>query len=157
MGPGESVGTEIMETASELGRLIAEAGWNLLTGGRNTGVMHAASKGACLAGGTVVGILPGSTGEGMSEYVTLPIITGMGHARNVINILSSDAVVVCGMGPGTASEASIAIKSGKTVVFTCTEPETFTFFSRIAPLQCMSANSPAETMTLLKTILKVHL
>jgi uncharacterized protein (TIGR00725 family) len=154
MGPGESAGAEITRTAEEHGRLIAEAGWHLLTGGRNAGVMHAASKGACLAGGTVVGILPGSSKDDMSEYVTLPIITGMGHARNVINILSSDAVVVCGMGPGTASEASIAIKSGKKVVFTCIDTENFSFFNRIAPTKCLQAESAAETITMLKSILK---
>lgn len=157
MGPGESAGDEITKTALELGRLIAEAGWHLLTGGRNAGVMHAASKGAYLAGGTVVGILPGSTKDGMSEYVTMPVITGMGHTRNVINILSSDAVLVCGMGPGTASEASIAIKSGKKIVFTCIEPETFHFFSRMAPLQCLHAKSAPEAIEALKTNLKEQL
>jgi uncharacterized protein (TIGR00725 family) len=69
-------------------------------------------------GGTVIGVLPGDSHDGMSDFVTIPILTGMGSARNVINILTADVVVVCGMGPGTASEAALALKHDKPVMFT---------------------------------------
>jgi uncharacterized protein (TIGR00725 family) len=107
-----------LKHAEKLGRFIAENNWVLLTGGRNTGVMDAASKGAFEAGGSVIGVLPGDSHDGMSDFVTIPILTGMGSARNVINILTADVVVVCGMGPGTASEAALALKHDKPVMFT---------------------------------------
>jgi Predicted Rossmann fold nucleotide-binding protein len=59
MGPGESATSTDLENAYQLGQLIAEAGWILLTGGRNVGVMDAANKGAKSANGLTVGILPG--------------------------------------------------------------------------------------------------
>jgi len=43
MGPGTGAKAQDLENAYELGRLIAERGWVLLTGGRNVGVMDAAS------------------------------------------------------------------------------------------------------------------
>jgi uncharacterized protein (TIGR00725 family) len=61
----------------------------------------------------VVGILPDDNAAAAAE-VDLAISTGMGQARNVINVLASDVVVICGPGgPGTASEAAHAIKAGK--------------------------------------------
>jgi uncharacterized protein (TIGR00725 family) len=153
MGPGEPADERVMDTAVELGRLIAEAGWHLLTGGRNAGVMHAASKGACLAGGTVIGILPGTSHQGMSDYVTIPVLTGLGHARNAVNILTADAIVVCGMGLGTASEASLALKNGKKVIFTMVTESDTAFFSRIAPNSCLQADGAPETIAALRKVL----
>jgi uncharacterized protein (TIGR00725 family) len=40
----------------------------------------------------------------------------MGKARNVINVLSADVVVVCGGGPGTASEAAHALNTGRPLI-----------------------------------------
>ncbi|CAK6693479.1 hypothetical protein [Synechococcus sp. CBW1107] len=41
----------------------------------------------------------------------------MGQARNVINVLSADVVVVCGGGgPGTASEAAHALNAGRPLI-----------------------------------------
>ena len=88
MGPGDTATDEEMRTAYDLGKLIAQRGWILLTGGRNCGVMHTAGRGAKAAGGTVVGILPGADTGDMSESVDIPIVTGMLAARNSINVLS---------------------------------------------------------------------
>lgn len=59
MGPGDNATKEECDSAFELGKLIANKGWILLTGGRNVGVMEAASRGAKEAGGLTIGILPG--------------------------------------------------------------------------------------------------
>ena len=75
--------------------------------------MDEVSKGAKDAGGLVVGVIPTSDRSGCSDAVDIAIVTGMGNARNNINVLSSDVVVACGMGPGTASEVALALKSQK--------------------------------------------
>ncbi|NIT61147.1 MAG: TIGR00725 family protein [Aliifodinibius sp.] len=116
MGPGEGASQKDINHAYELGQLIAKQNWILLTGGRNTGVMDAASKGAKHSGGLTVGILPSESKDGISEFVDIPICTGMGSARNNINVLSSDVVIACGSGAGTISEVMLALKAHKPVI-----------------------------------------
>lgn len=105
-----------LEKARELGKRIAQEGWVLLNGGRNAGVMAASARGAREAGGLVVGILPDDHRGRVSPDVTLPILTGMGDARNIINVLSSHVVVACRGGAGTISEIALALKAGRRVV-----------------------------------------
>ena len=128
MGPGEGASELDCEHAYALGQKIAENGWIVLTGGRHSGVMHAAMKGAKAANGMTIGILPGQNKDEMSPHVDIPVITGMGEARNVINILSSDAVVACGIGLGTSSEISLALKNAKPVILFQTGKLTENFF-----------------------------
>ena len=116
MGPGEDAANEDVRLAYELGGLIAQQGWILLTGGRGVGVMDAASQGAKAARGTVIGILPGTDAQGMSAAVDIPIITGMQEARNNINVLSSRVLFFIGMNAGTASELALAMKAGRPVI-----------------------------------------
>ena len=116
MGPGDTATEEDKNTAYGLGKLIAQQGWILLTGGRRYGVMDAAGRGAKAAGGTVIGILPGAdTGE-MSGSVDIPIVTGMLAARNSINVLSSRVLFFVGMSSGTASELALALKYNKPAI-----------------------------------------
>lgn len=116
MGPGEGATDIDIKNAYLLGKFIAEQGWVLLTGGRSVGVMHSASKGAKENNGLTVGILPGTNDPALSEYVDIPIFTGLGNARNNINVLSSSIIVACGIGPGTVSEIALAIKAGKEII-----------------------------------------
>jgi len=116
MGPGEGATDQESSLAYELGGLIAQEGWVLLTGGRRAGVMDAASRGAQAAQGTVVGILPGADVTGMSAAVDIPIITGMREARNNINVLSSRILFFIGMNAGTASELALALKAGRPAI-----------------------------------------
>jgi len=102
MGPGDKATTSDINRAYHLGQLIADNGWVLLTGGRNVGVMDAASRGAKMVGGLTIGILPSNDTRAMSDAVDIAIVTDMGNARNSINVLSSDVVIACGMGIGTA-------------------------------------------------------
>ncbi|WP_373499059.1 TIGR00725 family protein [Desulfococcus sp.] len=113
---GGAADEETMEKARELGERIALEGWVLLTGGRHAGVMAASARGAREAGGLVVGILPDDHWGRVSPYVTIPILTGMGDARNIINVLSSHVVVACPGGPGTISEIALALKAGRPVI-----------------------------------------
>jgi hypothetical protein len=113
---GGSATPEVEAAAAEMGRLIAEAGFVLLTGGRDCGVMAAASRGASEAGGLVVGVLPTEDPIGIAPHVDVAIATGMGDARNVINVLSSRVVVAMPGGAGTISEVAHALKLGRPVV-----------------------------------------
>ena len=112
-----------LKEEEKLGGMIAEKGWILLNGGRCTGIMEATSKGAYEKGGLTVGILPESNTDNMSQYVRIPIATGMGHARNTINILSSDVVVACPGGAGTLSEIALSIKCNKPLILFAFNPE----------------------------------
>jgi uncharacterized protein (TIGR00725 family) len=117
MGPGDAATTVDCRNAFELGRLAAREGWITLTGGRQAGVMNAALEGAKREGGLTVGILPHDSFAGdISPYVDIPILTGLGEARNVVNIMTSRVVFVCGMSSGTASEIALALKCGRHVI-----------------------------------------
>ncbi len=87
MGPGASATTAQKQNAYQLGQLIAQQSWVLLTGGRNVGVMDAASLGAKAANGLTIGILPTDNTNAISEAVDIAIITDIGNARNNINVL----------------------------------------------------------------------
>ena len=115
MGGGDA-SVEERENAYTLGALIARQGWVLLNGGRNTGVMDSSAQGASDQGGLTIGILPGSDSKNASQYIRIPIVTGIGNARNCINVLSSDVVVACPGGMGTLSEIALALKCGKPVI-----------------------------------------
>jgi uncharacterized protein (TIGR00730 family) len=54
-GSAPKAGTPPYEDARALGAALAQAGWTVATGGY-TGVMEAASRGACEAGGHVIGV-----------------------------------------------------------------------------------------------------
>jgi len=88
-----------------------------MTGGRSSGVMDAGLKGAKLIGGKTVGILPFKSKSDASQYADVVIVTNMGSARNYINALTSDVMVVCGIGAGTLSEVALAMKDDKPIVF----------------------------------------
>lgn len=113
---GGNASREAAKDAYRLGELIAGEGWILLNGGRNTGIMNASAHGAFEAGGMTVGILPDADDADVSPYIRVPVITGMGSARNSINVLSSRVVVACQGGPGTISEIALALKFKKPVV-----------------------------------------
>jgi hypothetical protein len=106
---------DIYKTAEDVGRLIAQKGAVLVTGGLG-GVMEAASRGAKEAGGTTVGILPGFSKDEANQFVEIPITTGLSHARNIIIVRSADAVIAVSGEYGTLSEIAVALKLGKPVI-----------------------------------------
>lgn len=112
---GANVSDLDYQLAFELGALVAERGWILLNGGRDAGVMRASAEGAKSRGGTTIGILPTAAKNDANPFIDVPIITNLGDARNVINVLSSDVVVACPGATGTISEVALALKNEKTV------------------------------------------
>lgn len=108
-------GTEHEENAEHVGRLLAERGAVVVTGGLGE-VMAAAARGAKSAGGTTIGILPGDTREGLNEWVDHVVVTGIGHARNLAVVASGDAVIAVGGRYGTLAEIGFALTLGRPVV-----------------------------------------
>ncbi len=113
---GGSASAEAVEKAYRLGKLIASRGWVLLNGGRCAGIMEASARGASEGGGLTVGVLPDDNRRHQSPYIQISILTGMGSARNYVNVLSSHVVVACPGGAGTISEVALALKHGRPVV-----------------------------------------
>jgi uncharacterized protein (TIGR00725 family) len=101
--------------AEAVGRGLAEAGAILVCGGMG-GVMAAACRGAKSAGGLTVGVLPGISASDTNPYVDVPIVTGMGEARNVIVVRTAMAVIAVGGEFGTLSEVAFALKLGRPVI-----------------------------------------
>ena len=96
--------------AEDTGREIARHGTVLVCGGLG-GVMEAACRGATLAGGLTIGILPGDSRRGANPYVQIPIVTNLGEARNVLVVKTAQAVIAIGGGYGTLSEIGHALKN----------------------------------------------
>ena len=101
--------------AEEVGRLLAERGCTVVTGGRGE-VMAAAARGAKSAGGTTIGIVPGESRAGANEWTDHVVVTGIGHARNLAVVASGDAVIAVGGRWGTLAEIGFAHVLGRPVV-----------------------------------------
>lgn len=153
MGPGEQATATDLQNAYELGKLIAQQGWVLLTGGRNVGVMDAANQGAKSANGLTVGILPGNNTNDVSESVDLAIVTDLGNARNNINVLSADVVIACGMSAGTAAEIALALKANKKVILLNNNQESKLFFQRLSPENIYFVHSLVEVIKITNKVL----
>ena len=151
MGGGSATDADL-EMAYDLGRRIASEGWILLNGGRRAGIMDASAKGAAVAGGLTVGILPDDNDAGISTHIQVPILTGMGSARNVINVLSSTVVVACAGGAGTLSEIALALKHDKTVItLNADTGEVFDAYRQSGRL--LEAESPEEVIEKIRKLI----
>lgn len=138
MGSGEDGPGELLRLAHGLGAAIAAQGWVLLNGGRASGVMDASARGASEAGGLVVGVLPDDDTRQASPSLDIAIRTGMGDARNAVNVLSSDVVIAMSGGAGTLSEVALALKAGRTVIALDFDPGTgFAAYKRRGQLLCV--------------------
>ena len=153
MGPGTGASRTDLANARRLGALLAREGWVVLCGGRGVGVMDAVCKGAQEAGGLTVGVLPGDDARAASEAVDVVIVTGLGNARNAVNVLSSDVVVACGMGSGTASEIALALKSDKDVIILSDHAEAIDFFRVIGKDRVAVARDPDEVIAIARRLL----
>ncbi len=121
MGPfigvigGSSPSAREVTLAEAVGRALAEEGAVLVCGGRG-GVMEAACRGVKQVGGLTIGILPGSHRSEANPYVDIPIVTGIGYARNAIITLTAEAVIAVGGSYGTLSEIGFSLGYGTPVV-----------------------------------------
>ena len=101
--------------AEEIGRLLAERGCTVVTGGLGE-VMSAAHRGAKAVGGTTIAILPGERREDANRWADHVVVTGIGHARNLAVAASGDAVIAVGGSYGTLAEIAFALRLGRRVV-----------------------------------------
>ena len=106
---------EVAQVAESIGRELARRGATLVCGGLG-GVMEAACRGAKSEGGLTIGILPGFNRREANPYVDIPVVTGLGGARNVIVVLTSQAVIAVDGEYGTLSEIAYALKLGIPVI-----------------------------------------
>ncbi|KPL20048.1 MAG: hypothetical protein AMJ92_00640 [candidate division Zixibacteria bacterium SM23_81] len=112
---GGQCSSQIAALAEKVGRELAGQGCVVVTGGLG-GVMEAACKGAKSANGLTVGILPGFNAGDANEYVSIPIVTGLNHARNAIVVRSADAIIAINGQYGTLSEIALGLAIGIPVV-----------------------------------------
>lgn len=106
---------ESLQTAYKIGQLIAERGAILVCGGLS-GIMEASSKGARLAGGMTVGILPGNFSKDANPYIDIPIATGLGYSRNSLVAMNSDILIAIDGQYGTLTEIAYGCIYGKKII-----------------------------------------
>jgi uncharacterized protein (TIGR00725 family) len=114
--------------------------------------MDAASRGARSAEGFAIGVLPDADARSASRALDLAIVTGFGEMRDQVVVLSSDAIVVCGMSEGTAVETSIAIKAQKPLVLLRPDSDVQGFFQRLGGEAVRVAMTPKEAIEILARI-----
>lgn len=131
-------GADWEPAAEEVGRLLAERGCIVVTGGLDE-VMAAAHRGAKAAGGTTIAILPGESRDAANPWADIVVVTGIGHARNLAVAASGDAVIAVGGSHGTVAEIALALRLGRRVVALEGAP---------AVAGVVSAASPAEAVEL---------
>ena len=112
---GKRCSSQEARLAEEVGRELAKRGATIVCGGMG-GVMEAACRGAQSEGGVTIGILPGENRQVANPYVQIPIVTGMGYARNVAVVKSAQAVIAISGSYGTLSEIAHALQSGIPVI-----------------------------------------
>jgi uncharacterized protein (TIGR00725 family) len=110
-----SCSPEEAKLAESIGELLAQRGATIVCGGLG-GVMEAVCRGAKSKGGVTVGILPGENSSMANPWVDIPVVTGIGEARNVAVVKSAQAVIAIGGGYGTLSEIAFALKSSIPVI-----------------------------------------
>ena len=153
MGPGSEATDFDLKNAYEIGKLKKQKGFVTLTGGRSSGVMEAALKGAKDAGGETLGILPFNDKSDASPYADIVIVTAMMSARNNINVLSSDVVVACGIEAGTLSEIALALKANKKVILVSQNEIGNKFLEEIGKGNLFLAHSPTKALQLTEKFL----
>lgn len=114
VGPIDGTADELA-LAEDVGRLVAERGALLVTGG-GPGAMEAACRGAKAAGGRTLGILPGDDRGAANEFVDVAVATGMGALRNGLVVRAADVVIAVAGAYGTLSEIALALQRGTPVI-----------------------------------------
>jgi uncharacterized protein (TIGR00725 family) len=112
---GGTCSAEDARLAEAVGRGLASRGAVVVCGGLG-GIMEAACRGAKSAGGLTVGILPGDDRQSANPHVDVPVVTGMGHARNAIVVKTAQAVIAMDGSYGTLSEIALALQNGIAVI-----------------------------------------
>lgn len=106
---------ETSELAEEIGKKLAKKIITIACGGLG-GVMEAVCRGAKSSGGLTIGILPGINRKEANSWIDIPIVTGMGEARNAVLVRTSQVILAISGEFGTLSEIAFALKMGKPVI-----------------------------------------
>ena len=114
IGPRDA-GAEQLAIAEALGAGLGRMGLALVCGGRQ-GVMEAVCRGSAAHGGLSIGLLPETEPDLANPYVTVPIATGIGEARNALVARAALCLVVVGDSYGTLSEVALGLQFGKPVL-----------------------------------------
>jgi len=112
---GSACTAEVAALGERLGELLAERGCVVVCGGMS-GVMEAVARGVRRRGGQCIGVLPGLDRADAGPDLTLSLLTGVGHARNLAVVASGDVVIAVGGAWGTLSEIGLARSIGREVV-----------------------------------------
>ena len=116
-------GGSAQRLAAGVGAELARRGVTVVCGG-GLGVMEAACHGARENGGHTIGILPGNAAESPpNACIEFPVYTGLGAARNLVVVLSGEAVIAIDGSYGTLSEIAFALIYDKPLV----GPDTWDF------------------------------
>ena len=113
IGPRDATAEQI-RIAEEIGSRLAESYLSMICGGRQ-GIMEAACRGAANKGGISIGLLPEPDPSLANPYVTVPIATGIGEARNALVARAAFCLIAIGNSYGTLSEVALGLQFGKTV------------------------------------------
>ncbi len=114
VGAGEAA-DHVRRAAEEIGGELGRRGAIVVCGGLG-GVMEAVCRGAGLAGGLTIGLLPRLDRREANAFVDVAIPTGIGELRNGLVVRASDALIALSGGHGTLSEIAFALKTGVPVV-----------------------------------------
>jgi uncharacterized protein (TIGR00725 family) len=106
---------ELATAAIAAGRIAAQMGLTVLTGGLS-GVMERAAEGAKIAGGETIGILPGARHEDGNRYLDFVLPSGIGIARNVLMASACDFMLALPGGTGTLEELCFALDFERPVI-----------------------------------------
>lgn len=112
---GRDITDEVYKNTVELGQRLARENWLVFCGGAE-GVMEAIAKGVQAENGTCIGILKSDDPCKGNEYLTIPIATGIGIARNVLLAYNCDVAIAVSGNYGTLSEIAYAFQLHKPVV-----------------------------------------
>lgn len=146
---GENPKGEILNLAYEVGKEIGKNNCMLICGGLS-GIMEYASKGAKEEGGLTIGILPGTNKASCNRYVDIPIVTGIGYARNLVVVLSSDVIIAIDGSYGTLSEIAYALQFKKPIIGLYT----WNFQYELEPeIPIIRADSPKSAVSLAMAII----
>ena len=110
-----SCSPEEAKLAESVGELLAQQGATIVCGGLG-GVMEAVCRGAKSRGGLTIGILPGQDPSTANPWVAIPVVTGLGEARNFAVVKSAQAVIAIGGKYGTLTEIAYALKSSIPII-----------------------------------------
>jgi uncharacterized protein (TIGR00725 family) len=114
IGPREASPVQLA-AAEAVGRGLAEMGLAVVCGGRQ-GIMEAVCRGVAAGGGISIGLLPETDADHANAFVTVPLATGIGEARNALVARAAFCLVAIGNSYGTLSEVALGRQFGKAVI-----------------------------------------